>query len=281
LNKEQAAHTVEVLRQAFPYLKRFRKQYIVIKLGGSLISDADLLRGFAEDVGMMRLIGMYPVLVHGGGPHISASLKEAGIETHFKDGMRVTDGHAIKIVESALSSVNEQIVSHINESGFQGKGYASSANSPVLGKAISEDSDEHVGKVSKVDLRALKQDVLDGVIPVLSPIAQDSQGTPLNINADTVAGEVASAIMAAKFILLTDVSGVRVDGKTIPEMNSQKLKALIRENIVAGGMLPKALCALDALDAGIAQAHIIDGRLAHAVLLEIFTEKGVGTLITP
>ena len=280
MNKKQATHTVQVLQQAFPYLKRFRKQYIVIKLGGSLINDADLLRGFAADVGMMRFIGMYPVLIHGGGQHISARLKKAGIETRFENGMRITNAKAVSIVESALSSVNENIVAHIQKAGFQATPYAKAVDSPIHAVPISKNEDDHVGKVSRIDVRSIKENALQGTIPVLSPIGRDPQNLPLNINADTVAGEIAGALNAAKFMLLTDVSGVRVQNKTLPELDKRQLHALIKDGSIAGGMLPKVLCALDALNAGIPQVHIIDGRTAHTVLLEIFTEKGVGTLIT-
>lgn len=281
MDKKQAAHTVEVLRQAFPYLKRFRKQYIVIKLGGSLINRSELLQSFTEDIGMMRLIGMYPILIHGGGTNISESLKARNIKTSFENGMRVTDARAIAIVEETLASINKNIVSHISQAGFEAVAYAQSRYSPIYAKAISKDPNNKVGQVHAIDDKALRKCVADGAIPVLSPIGRDSNDNALNINADIVAGRIASTMKAAKLILLTDVAGIQVKGETISEINQSGLNNFIENGTIAGGMLPKVLCALDAINSGIARAHIIDGRVAHAVLLEIFTEQGIGTMITP
>lgn len=281
MDKKQASHTAEVLHQAFPYLKRFQNKYVAIKLGGSLINQQDLLRGFAQDVSLMRLIGMYPVLIHGGGKDISSLLKERGIETHFEDGMRVTNQEAIAVVEEALASVNQTIVSCLESAGGKAAAFSKAHHSPVHATVASERKDDRLGAVHSIDTRTIMESVAKGAIPVLSPIGRDTQNKPLNINADAVAGRVASALKVAKFMLLTDVAGIRSKSDTLSTVNQKQLRALIEDGTIIEGMLPKAMHALEAIKAGIPQVHIIDGRIAHAVLLEIFTEQGVGTMVTP
>lgn len=279
MNQKQAALIVNMLHQALPYIKRFSQQYMVIKLGGNAITDMALLHTLAKDITLMHYIGMSPVLVHGGGPHINALLKQRDIKSTFKEGKRISNTAITAVVEEALNSVNDNISNCIHDVGGSAAAFANAKHSVVHAVPASNDEDNRLGRVTKIDIQSLKKSIAAGSIPVVSPIGQDKQGNPLNINADTVAGHIAVALKSSKLIMLTNVVGIKAHGTLVSTLNASGLQDLIDNGQINGGMLPKAHCALDALQGGIPQVHIIDGRVAHATLLEIFTDEGVGTLI--
>ncbi len=290
-----AAHRVAVvLVEALPYIRRFRGQTIVVKYGGNAMVDAQLKHSFARDIVLMKLVGMNPVVVHGGGPQIGELLGRLGIQSRFVDGQRVTDAATMDVVEMVLGGlVNKDIVNLINSHGGRAVGItgkdaaAIRARKLTLRQAGENDTlpDEivdlgHVGQVEAIDTALL--DLLSGrdFIPVVAPIGVGADGATYNINADTVAGKLAAALKAEKLMLLTNTAGVLDgSGKLIPRMDAATVQALIADGTIHGGMLPKVHCALDAVAGGVGAAHILDGRVEHAVLLEVFTDSGVGTLI--
>ena len=285
---------VETLLEALPYIRRFSGKTIVIKYGGAAMDKADLRDQFARDITLLQYVGIRPVIVHGGGPMINSLLDRLGVKSEFVDGHRVTDEESMQIVEMVLAGqVNKSIVSLINFSG--GKAVGLTGRDGNLARArlhgfqkkaadgsLVEVSLGRVGHVTPEDIDCSIIETLeyDGFIPVIAPVAFDDQGKPLNINADTMAGAIASALKAEKLILLTDTPGVMKDGKTLTGLNSAKVQALMQEGIIQGGMIPKVKCCLAALEHGVVRTHIIDGRVPHALLLEILTDTGVGTLIT-
>jgi acetylglutamate kinase len=288
-----AAHRIAVvLVEALPYIRRFRGQTIVVKYGGNAMVDAQLKHSFARDIVLMKLVGMNPVVVHGGGPQIGELLGRLGIESRFVDGQRVTDAATMDVVEMVLGGlVNKEIVARINSHGGQAVGITGKDAATVRARKLTLRRDDetlpdeiidlgHVGEVEAIDTALL--DLLSGrdFIPVVAPVGVGADGATYNINADTVAGKLAVALKAEKLMLLTNTAGV-LDGagKLIPRMDSDTAQALIADGTIHGGMLPKVRCALDAVDGGVGAAHIVDGRVEHAVLLEVFTDAGVGTLI--
>jgi acetylglutamate kinase len=288
-----AAHRIAVvLVEALPYIRRFRGQTIVVKYGGNAMVDAQLKHSFARDIVLMKLVGMNPVVVHGGGPQIGELLGRLGIESRFVDGQRVTDAATMDVVEMVLGGlVNKEIVARINSHGGQAVGITGKDAATVRARKLTlhqaDDAlpDEiidlgHVGEVESIDTALV--DLLSGrdFIPVVAPVGVGADGAAYNINADTVAGKLAVALKAEKLMLLTNTAGV-LDGagKLIPRMDADTAQALIADGTIHGGMLPKVRCALDAVAGGVGAAHIVDGRVEHAVLLEVFTDAGVGTLI--
>jgi len=270
----------EVLIEALPYIRRFLDKTIVIKYGGHAMTDEDLRASFAVDVVLLKYIGLKPVIVHGGGPQIERTLERLGITSSFVKGLRVTDDATMEVVEMVLGgSVNREIVELIQRGGGQAIGLTGNDGRMLLVRRREELG--RVGEVVAVDPAPIKAASEAGFIPVIAPIGVDAHGTTHNVNADEAAGAIARALQAEKFILLTDVEGVRdADGRLIGQLSEDDAKKLVAEATIQGGMIPKIECCLDALRGGVARAHIVDGRILHAILLEIFTDRGVGTLLT-
>ena len=294
LDRKAAINVAQVLSEALPYIQRFTGKTIVVKFGGNAMIDEDLKNSFARDIVMMKLVGMNPVVVHGGGPQIGDLLTKLNIESHFVNGMRVTDTATMNVVEMVLGgSVNKDIVNLINKNGGQAIGLTGKDGKLIQAKQlkVTHQTPEmlapeiidigHVGEVS-----AINTDVLDMLrnsdfIPVIAPIGVDEEGNSYNINADLVAGKVAEILQAEKLMLLTNTAGLLdKKGNLLTGLSTKQVDDLIADGTIYDGMLPKIACALDAVKGGVKRAHIIDGRVNHATLLEVFTDQGVGTLIT-
>ena len=285
VTRKQAENIASVLSEGMPYIQRFYGKIIVVKYGGAAMSDVSLKKGFARDIALMKLVGMKPVIVHGGGPQIAKELKKAGVTSHFNSGLRITDESTMAVVKKVLGiKVNGEISTLISKSGALSKGL-NFTNSKIVraSKLISESGLDLglVGKVDKINTRDIKNLISKDIIPVISPIGLDKKSRCLNINADLVAGKVAESLNAEKLILLTDVKGIKDDeGNLLSKISPAKAKKILKNGIVKGGMVPKLIAALEATKQGVSQAHIIDGRVPHAVMLEILTKEGVGTLIS-
>ena len=283
----------DILLEALPYIRRFYNKTIVIKYGGHAMIDEDLKDKFARDVVMMKYIGMHPVVVHGGGPQIGSLLKKLGKESRFVQGMRVTDEETMNIVEMVLvGMVNKEIVGLINRHGGKAVGLSGKDGNLIEAEKyyLNDEKAKNtpseiidiglVGKVKAVNAELIASLGQNNFIPVIAPTGMGENGETYNINADIVAGEVAAALKAEKLLLLTDVPGVLDSGKNlINTMTKQDAQNLIDQGTVEGGMFPKVKCCLKALRGGVKKAHIVDGRLKHAILLEVFTDKGIGTEI--
>lgn len=294
LTREKALNIANVLTEALPYIQRFTGKTIVVKFGGNAMVDADLHENFARDVVLMKLVGMNPVVVHGGGPQIGALLAKLNIHTEFVNGMRVTDAETMDVVEMVLGgSVNKEIVASINRNGGKAIGVTGKDGQLIRARKlkVSRFSPElnaseiidigHVGDVDQIDTEVLGVILGSNFIPVIAPIGSDAQGNTYNINADLVAGKLAQVLQAEKLMLLTNVAGLLdKSGTVLTGLSTAEVDALIADGTISGGMLPKIDCALEAVKSGVASAHIIDGRVPHAVLLETFTNEGIGTLIT-
>ncbi len=293
INPQSASERARFLIQALPYIQRFRGKTVVIKYGGNAMVDEALKQSFARDVVLMKLVGMNPVVVHGGGPQIGKLLEKIGKKSEFVQGMRVTDRETMDVVEMVLGGlVNKEIVSLINRHGGKAIGLTGKdgglirARKMVMTKPGAEGlPDEiidigHVGEVEAIDPEVVALLDSQDFIPVIAPVGVGKDGEAYNINADVVAGKLAITLKAEKLILLTNTTGVLdKEGKLLTGLSSREVGSLIADGTVAGGMLPKVRCALDAVASGVKSAHIIDGRVEHAVLLEVFTDEGVGTLI--
>lgn len=283
----------KVLIEALPYIRRFYNKTIVIKYGGSSMEEEGVRRSFALDIVLLKYIGLNPVIVHGGGPQISEMLKKIGKKSQFIEGMRVTDDETMEIVEMVLvGRVNKEIVNLINQQGGKAVGLSGkdgqliAARKMKLTRSLGADRPPEmidiglVGEVKSVNPGVIEVLMKDNFIPVIAPVGAGEEGQTYNINADLVAGKVASALKAEKLILLTDVEGVMDEKKQlIPTLVSQKAKKLISQKIISSGMIPKVNCCLKALEEGVTKTHIINGTVEHAVLLEIFTDVGIGTQI--
>jgi len=292
-DSRRAIEIASVLTEALPYIRRFNNKTIVIKYGGNAMSDERLKNGFARDVTLMKLVGMNPVVVHGGGPQIGDFLKKLGKESQFVQGMRVTDSETMDVVEMVLGGlVNKEIVSLINRNGGSAVGLSGKDGDLIRARklTISRNAAElkvpeimdigHVGEVEKINTAVIDMLVRGDFIPVIAPIGVGADGQSYNINADLVASRIAKDLHAEKLIMLTNTAGVLdANGNILTGLSRQQVLALIEQGIIHGGMLPKVRAALEAVESGASNVHIIDGRLEHAVLLEIFTDKGVGTLI--
>lgn len=278
------------LQEALPYIRRFHGDVFVIKYGGNAMVDPALRDGFARDVVLMKYVGLHPVVVHGGGPQIDDVLKSMGVHSERLDGLRVTDDHTMEVVEMVLGGkINQEIVSLISGHGGRAIGLTGKDDGFLRAEKVDKMKTKsgkwvdpgRVGSVTQVNPDVLRRLVDDGFIPVIAPVAVDSEGRSLNVNADTVAGRVAEALQARKFVILTDIEGVRgANGEVVSSLSSAEIDSLKVDGVIQGGMIPKVQCALDALAGGVRKAHIIDGRVQHAVLLEIFTDHGIGTEIT-
>jgi acetylglutamate kinase len=294
LNKQQAQNIASVLAEALPYIQRFAGKTIVVKYGGNAMTEESLKNGFARDIVLMKLVGMNPVVVHGGGPQIGSLLERVGKQSEFIGGMRVTDTETMDIVEMVLGgSVNKEIVNLIHQHGGNAVGLTGKDGDLIRAKklemtAFNEDLNApeiidlgHVGEVSRINTKVLDMLITDDFIPVIAPVGVGADGHSYNINADLVAGKVAEALGAEKLMLLTNTPGLlNKEGELLTGLNATKVDELIEDGTIYGGMLPKIQCALDAVQSGVKSAHIIDGRVEHAVMLEVFTDEGVGTLIT-
>ncbi|MFH4971570.1 acetylglutamate kinase [Leptospira interrogans] len=277
--------------EALPYITQYSGKTVVIKYGGAAMAKADLKESFAKDIVLLKYVGIHPVIVHGGGPEINRLLDNLKIPTEFVHGHRVTDNQTMEIVEMVLTGkVNKQIVSLINSQG--GKAVGISGKDGNLAKATKapieielEGKEKQlfdvglVGKIESVNPEILHNLQKAGFIPVISPVAENSEGESLNINADTFAGEIAGALKAEKLILLTDTQGILIDNQLVTGLNRNKVKDYIRKGEISGGMIPKVECCLTAIDQGVRRTHIIDGRVSHSILIEIFTDQGIGSLI--
>ena len=285
----------ETLLEALPFIKTFYGKTIVIKYGGNAMVSDKLKESFAQDVVMMKYIGINPVIVHGGGPQIGKTLDSLGIQSEFVDGQRITNKEMIDVVEMVLGGkVNKEIVSLIDRHGVNPVGISGKDGDLIHAKRHkrvkhSPETDRPeiidmglVGEITKVNPKILEVLDQNGFIPVIAPTGKGTEGETLNINADFVAAEIASALKAEKLILMTDTEGVqRKNKKLISELTRKEANKLIKSGIIHGGMLPKVTCCLDALKLGVRKTHIIDGRVKHALLLELLTEEGIGTQIVP
>ena len=289
---QMALDKAAILAEALPYIRRFSGKTVVIKYGGAAMAAADLKDAVMQDIALMKYVGMNPVVVHGGGPEVSAMAKKLGIESAFVDGLRVTDAATMEIAQMVLvGKTNREIVTHLGRHGIKAVGL--SGQDGGLIKAVKhmhksmktgESVDlGFVGDVAAVDVDLLHSLTGAGFVPVISPIGIGPDGEPYNINADTVAGEIAAALHAEKLVLLTDVEGVRADkddpSSLLNRVTAEEIKTWMAKGKIEGGMIPKLQCCLTALEAGVNRVHIIDGRVLHSLLLEIFTDRGVGTMV--
>lgn len=291
---ESVQQRAEILLEALPYIREFHGKTVVIKYGGAAMESAALQHDFARDVVLLQYVGMKPVVVHGGGPKITRLLGRLGIDSQFIDGHRITDDESMEVAEMVLSgTINKEIVALINREGgraigISGKdGSLARPNAHTLTRQKEDGTTEQIplGRVGTVgheniDPTVVHDLIKSNYIPVIAPIGADSQGKSMNVNADTMAGAVAAALRAEKLILLTDTKGVLKDGQTVTGLNPAKVHDLIKTGVIQGGMLPKVQCCLDAIQRGVHRTHIIDGRVPHCLLLEVFTDEGVGTLIS-
>jgi acetylglutamate kinase len=276
-----------VLHEALPYIQRFRGKTFVIKYGGSAMSEEPLRQSFARDVVLMKYVGINPVVVHGGGPQIDQQLARLGIESKRVEGLRVTDDATMEVVEMVLAgSINKEIVSLIGSQGGRAVGLSGVDDRLLLAKKIASVATRsgalvdtgRVGEIERVRPEVLQSLLAAGFIPVVAPVAVDSAGRSLNLNADTAAGAIAAAMGAEKLVLMTDTPGVcDAHGALINSLTEQQSAELRAAGVISGGMIPKVECALEALAGGVQKSHIIDGRVQHAILLEIFTDQGMGT----
>ena len=289
-----AKQRASILAEALPYIKRFRKKTIVVKYGGNAMVDEGLKEGFARDIVLMKLVGINPVVVHGGGPQINQLLDKIGKESQFIQGMRVTDRETMDVVEMVLGGlVNKDIVNLVNRYGGKAVGLSGKDGGLIRArKMIVTGKDDpalsapeiidigHVGEVESVDPEIVTLLESGEFIPVIAPIGVDSDGQTYNINADIVAGTLARTLMAEKLVLMTNTPGVLDDsGEVMTGLTATEVDTMVKSGAIHGGMLPKVSCALDAVKSGVRTAHIIDGRVEHALLLEVFSDEGVGTLI--
>lgn len=293
--EERWLESAKVLSQALPYMKRNAGETIVIKYGGHAMGDPAMAKLFARDIVLLRQVGSNPIVVHGGGPQIGAMLDRLNIKSDFVDGLRVTDKETVEVVEMVLSgSINKKIVSDINEAGGFAVGLSGKDGNLILADKLrrkKRDTDSNIERIFDLGLvgepKEIRPHILDffeesDITPVIAPIGSGPEGETLNINADTVAGAISSATRARRLLVLTDVVGVLdSDQKLIPELSISEARKLIDKGIIAGGMIPKIETCITAVEQGVGGAVIIDGRVPHAILLELFTEHGAGTLITP
>ncbi|MDO9372466.1 MAG: acetylglutamate kinase [Gammaproteobacteria bacterium] len=292
-NTANANNIAHVLTEALPYIRRFQGKTIVIKYGGNAMVDEKLKSSFARDVVLMKLVGINPVVVHGGGPQIGKHLEKLGKPSQFVDGLRVTDSETMDVVEMVLGGlVNKEIVNLINRHGGAAVGLSGKDGDLIRARKLllTRKTPElevpeiidigHVGEVASIDTAVIDTLVSGNFIPVIAPVGVGDDGQSYNINADLVAGKLAETLRAEKLMLLTNTPGVLDKaGKLLARLDAKQVAALIADGTIHGGMLPKIRCALDAVQAGVGAAHIVDGRVEHAVLLELFTDEGVGTLI--
>ncbi len=282
--KQAEATRVRVLSEALPYIQQFAGRTVVVKYGGAAMKDSQLKDTVIRDIVFLSCVGLRPIVVHGGGPEINSWLDKLGIEAQFKNGLRVTDAATMDVVEMVLvGRVNKEIVSLIHQAGGKAVGLCGKDGNLITARPQGQEGIGFVGDVCGVDVNILNTLATNGYIPVVSSVAADETGQAYNINADTVAGEIAAALGAEKLILLTDTRGILKDYKDpstlIPKLDIQEARDLIGTGVVAGGMIPKVNCCVRSLAQGVKAAHILDGRIPHSLLLEIFTDVGIGTML--
>ncbi|MBF2083046.1 acetylglutamate kinase [Thermoleptolyngbya sp. C42_A2020_037] len=278
------ATRVRVLSEALPYIQQFAGRVVVVKYGGAAMKDSNLKETVIRDIVFLSCVGLRPVVVHGGGPEINTWLNKLGIEAQFKNGLRVTDAATMDVVEMVLvGRVNKELVALVNQAGGSAVGLCGKDANLIKARPQGEEGIGFVGEVQSTDTKLIEALVREGYIPIVSSVAADDQGQAYNINADTVAGELAAALGAEKLILMTDTPGILKNyhdlSTLIPRLDIQEARRLIESGIVSGGMIPKVNCCVRSLAQGVKAAHIIDGRLPHALLLEIFTDAGIGSML--
>jgi len=291
-NKMQELDRAQILAEALPYIRRFRGKTFVIKYGGHAMGSPELAEAFAQDIVLLDLVGINPVVVHGGGPQITQLIDKLGLKSTFVRGMRVTDAPTMEAAEMVLQRINKDLVQSISRQGGRAVGLSGKDADMIAARKMQMVVSDN-GRKSKVDI-GLVGDVVEvnvdilrtldgaGFIPVIAPTGFDREGQTYNINADVAAGKIAGALKAEKLILLSDVEGVKdKEGNLIPTLDFAQAKKLIARNVIQEGMIPKVECCIDAIKEGVAKTHILDGRVRHAVLLETFTDSGVGTEVTP
>ena len=271
----------KILIEALPYIQRFRGKTLVVKLGGKIFENQELLSDCARDLLLLKAVGMEPVVVHGGGPQVDRMLDRLGIEAKKVDGLRVTDAATMEVVEMVLGGqLNRELVMRINLVGGKAVGLSGKDTMMMIAAPVEDGKLGAVGEITKVECGLITELLASGVIPVIAPIGVDEEGKIYNINADMAAGALAAALHAEKLILLTDVEGVKdKQGSLVGSLHAGEANRLIKQGAISGGMIPKVKCCLEALRAGVGKAHILDGRVSHTILLEIFTDKGSGTEI--
>lgn len=292
MKAEQALNTAKVLSEALPYIQKFSGKTIVIKYGGNAMTEPALKNSFARDMVLLKQVGLQPIVVHGGGPQIGALLEKLGKESKFVSGMRVTDRETMDVVEMVLGGkVNKEIVHLISQQGGKAVGLSGKDGDLIHAEQllVQPDAPEadvpeiidlgHVGSVTGINPAVLNTFIANDIIPVIAPIGVGEDGQTYNINADSVAASIASVMASEKLILLTNTAGVMQDDKLLTGLAPETIQALIAQGVISGGMIPKVNCAISAIQSGVHTAHIIDGRVEHAVLLELFTDEGIGTLI--
>jgi len=286
-------HKASTLVEALPYIREHAGHTIVIKYGGHAMGDQKLSESFSKDIGLIKEVGILPVIVHGGGPQIGSLLKEKNIQSKFVEGLRVTDKETVKVVEEVLANdINKQIVESINQSGGKAIGLAGNKNNLIEASKLKvqvKDSDSNIEKIldigfvgqpTKINTDIIKNYLNDGYIPVIAPLGTDNNSNNYNINADTVAGHLAGALQASKLLLLTDVAGILNEKKKlISSLSLEDAEKIIIKDFIGGGMKPKILTCIDAMKKGVVKSTILDGRIPHSLILELFTEHGIGTQI--
>ena len=286
-------HKASTLVEALPYIRQHSGKNIVIKYGGHAMGDNKLSQSFAKDIGLLKEVGINPIIVHGGGPQIGEMLKKRNIDSNFIEGLRVTDKETVKVVEEVLSKdINNKIVDEINATGGKATGLPGNINNLIQAKKIHmniKNSDSNIEKIldlgfvgepTNIRTSIINDTIIKGLIPVIAPLGKDDKGNTYNINADTVAGVIAGAMQASKLLLLTDVAGILDQNKKlISSLSINEAKKIINENFIVGGMKPKIFTCIDAIDKGVKEATILDGRISHSLILELFTEHGIGTQI--
>jgi acetylglutamate kinase len=290
---EKLTEKAEILLEALPYIRRFNGKTFVVKYGGKAMVDEELQSSFAEDIALLKYVGINPVVVHGGGPQIDRLLEKLALESRFVRGMRVTDEATMDVVEMVLGGkINKQIVALINRHGGRAVGLSGKDGELLLarkmlvrveepGRATETVDVGQVGEVVRVNVAVIRSLDAANFIPVIAPIAAGERGESYNVNADSAAGKIAEAIGAEKLILLTDVEGIKDgSGELLRTLSSEQVAELVRQGVIGQGMIPKVECCVEALRGGVKKTHVIDGRKRHAVLLEIFTEEGIGTEVT-
>lgn len=283
--KEQAK--AEVLVGAIPYIRKFRNETVVIKYGGSAMVDSQLKKSVIRDIAMLKYLGINPIVVHGGGKEISALLAKMGKESVFVDGLRVTDSETASVAEMVLSgSIGKSLVENLESMGIKACGINGKDGHTMMAKKLVDEKGRDlgfVGEIEKVDVSLIKTLIDADYVPVISPVGVDSYSQTYNINADYAASAIAGALHAEKLVFLTDVEGILKDkndpSSIISRMNADEAKRLVHEGVIKGGMIPKVECCLDALEKGVQTVHVLDGRLPHSILLEIFTAEGIGTMM--
>jgi len=283
IDTDKAINIARVLTEALPYIRRFAGKTLVVKYGGNAMGDDDMIDSFARDIVLMKAVGMHPVVVHGGGPQIGKHLEKLGKKSEFVDGMRVTDAETMDVVEMMLGGlVNKAVVAALNQQGGRAVGLTGKDGGLIRARPMKIEGADlgQVGEVEKIDPRVVTHLEAGGFIPVIAPIGVGENGEAFNINADVAAGKLAAVLQAEKIIFLTNAPGVLDKQNTIlTGLNVPQVEGLIADGTIYGGMVPKVRYALDAVNSGVKSAHIIDGRIEHSVLLELFTDRGIGTLI--